>query len=245
MPTGIGQHQPAKKKRTGLLVGGAIAAVLVIGLVGGLVFFLGNGGAHVPEAGECRNLDYAAANEYVDESAPVECSADHTLYTFHVASDVKTYNDNVAAGKACYGRLETGLGVTAEQLAKTAYIVGWYWPAEATWNDGDRYLRCDIAVAVQRAPMVEMPEDPFPSEFPLALRGCIDSTIDRFVRCGTTHDYVVVDTFEMTGDAYPNTSETNLQGVSGCPTEATRYKAPSNAAWVAGNRLGLCAKYDS
>lgn len=243
VPTGAGSPQ-RPKKRTGLLVGGAIAAVVVIGLVAGLIFFLGRDG-DIPEAGECRNLDYAAANEYVDETAPVECSEPHTLYTFHVATDVKTYNDNEAAGAACFTRLETGLGLQPETLARTAYIVSWYWPSEATWNDGDRYVRCDIGVTVQKAPMIDMPEDPVPNPFPADLRACVDSTIDKVVRCGTTHDHIVVDTFEMTGDVYPEQSETNAQGLGGCPPEATLFKAPFKTAWIAGSRLGLCAKYDA
>ena len=182
--------------------------------------------------------------EFVDETEPVDCAEPHTLYTFHVATDVKTYNDNEAAGAACFTRLETGLGLHPETLARTAYIVSWYWPSEATWNDGDRYVRCDVGVTVQGAPMIDLPEDPVPDPFPADLRACIDSKIDKVVRCGTTHDYIVVDTFEMTGDTYPEQSETNVQGLGGCPTDATMFKAPFRTAWMAGSRLGLCAKYD-
>jgi serine/threonine protein kinase len=243
VPTSIATQQPPKRKRTGLLVGG-LAAVVVVGLVAGLIFFVTNGGSQVPEAGECRNLDYAAATEFVDETEPVDCAEPHTLYTFHVATDVKTYNDNEAAGAACFTRLETGLGLHPETLARTAYIVSWYWPSESTWNDGDRYVRCDVGVTVQKAPMIDLPEDPVPDPFPADLRACIDSEIDKVVRCGTTHDHIVVDTFEMTGDTYPEQSETNIQGLGGCPSEATMFKAPFRTAWMAGSRLGLCAKYD-
>lgn len=218
--------------------------MVAVGLIGGLIYFVSTRGGDVPVVGECRNLDFAAANEFVDESEPVDCAEPHTLYTFHVATDVKSYNDNEAAGAACFTRLETGLGLHPDTLARTAYIVSWYWPAEATWNDGDRYVRCDIGVTVQKAPMIELPEDPVPNPFPSDLRACIDSTIDKVVRCGTTHDYVVIDTFEMTGDTYPEQSETNVQGLGGCPSEATLFKAPFKTAWIAGNRLGLCAKYD-
>ncbi|MFE6647256.1 protein kinase [Nocardioides sp. NPDC057772] len=241
VPTGAGSQQ-RPKKRTGLLVGGAIAAVVVIGLVAGLILFLGRGG-DIPEAGECRDLDFDAGNTFVDETAPVDCSEPHTLYTFHVATDVKNYNDNEAAGAACYSRIETGLGLRPEMLARTAYLVNWYWPKESTWNDGDRYVRCDIVVTVLKAPLIDLPEDPIPA--PADLRACIDSTVDKIVHCGTTHDYVVVDTFEMTGDTYPDQAETNVQGLAGCPTEATMFQPPFESAWNSGSRIGLCAKYDA
>lgn len=243
VPPGIGTPHRGKRKRV-RLVGGVAAAVVVIGLIAGLAYVVANRGGDIPEVGECRNLDYAAANEFVDETEPVDCTEPHTLYTFHVATDVKAYNDNEAAGAACFTRLETGLGLHPEALARTAYIVSWYWPSEATWNDGDRYVRCDVGVTVQKAPLIELPEDPVPNPFPTDLRACIDSTIDKVVRCGTTHDYIVVDTFEITGDTYPDQSETNIQGLSGCPSEATMFKPPFKTAWIAGSRLGLCAKYD-
>jgi serine/threonine protein kinase len=242
VPTSAGGQPSGKKKRTGLLAVGAIAAVVVVGLIGGLILFLSTSGSDIPEAGECRDLDFDEGNTYVDETAPVDCAEPHTLYTFHVATDVKDYNDNKAAGAACYSRIETGLGLRPEMMARTAYLVNWYWPKESTWNDGDRYVRCDIVVTVLKAPLIDLPEDPIPA--PATLRACIDSTVDKIVRCGTTHDYVVIDTFEMTGDKYPTQSETNVQGLGGCPTEATMFKPPFESAWNSGSRIGLCAKYD-
>lgn len=240
VPTRAGSQRP--KRRTGLLVGGAIVAVMVIGLIGGLIYLVSTDGSNIPEAGECRDLDFDEGNTFVDETAPIDCADPHTLYTFHVATDVKDYNDNEAAGAACYSRIETGLGLRPEMMARTAYLVNWYWPKESTWNDGDRYVRCDIVVTVLKAPLIDLPEDPIPA--PADLRACIDSTVDKIVRCGTTHDYVVVDTFEMTGDAYPDQAETNVQGLAGCPTDATVFKPPFESAWNSGSRIGLCAKYD-
>ncbi|MFI5627146.1 protein kinase [Nocardioides sp. NPDC051685] len=242
VPTGLGTQSAPKKKRTGLLVGAAVAAVAVIGVIAGLAYVVSNGGSDLPVAGECRDLDFDSGNTFVDETAPVDCAEPHTLYTFHVATDVKDYNDNTAAGEACYSRIETGLGLRPEMMARTAYLVNWYWPKESTWNDGDRYVRCDIVVTVLKAPLIDLPEDPVPA--PGDLRACIDSTVDKIVRCGTTHDYVVFDTFEMTGDSYPDQSETNAQGLGGCPTEATMFKPPFESAWNSGSRIGLCAKYD-
>lgn len=242
VPTSAGSQQ-RPKRRTGLLIGGAIAAVVVIGLIGGLIYLVSNAGSDIPEAGECRDLDFDAGNTFVDETAPVDCAEPHTLYTFHVATDVENYNDNEAAGAACYSRIETGLGLRPEMMARTAYLVNWYWPKESTWNDGDRYVRCDIVVTVLKAPLIDLPEDPIPA--PADLRACIDSTVDKIVRCGTTHDYVVVDTFEMTGDTYPDQAETNAQGLVGCPTDATMFRPPFESAWNSGSRIGLCAKYDA
>lgn len=111
-----------------------------------------------PERGTCHLLERPEQFETMSDSAPpVPCTAPHTSETFMVTS-VPTRYQNAESRPGFDVRAELVAEVCLDTLLRVyllapsfqglfgVQIVG-FLPTEASWRDGDRWMRCDVVLS--------------------------------------------------------------------------------------------------
>jgi hypothetical protein len=105
-----------------------------------------------PEVGACRVLDAEDVSLPSNDSPVVDCATRHTAETFEVQelpADLHELDpDDSAIGAHVYETCSQSFAgfLQADESAVMRTVVSWAWfaPAEAAWEAGARWFRCDV-----------------------------------------------------------------------------------------------------
>ena len=143
-----------------------------------------------PPDGACYRLDFRAATEPTNDSAPVPCGRRHTAQTYHVgrldtvvdghllAVDSRLAQRQVA--KACPRMLGRHLGGSSQTRALSRFEAVWFSPTIDESDQGASWFRCDVVAVAGTGRLAPLPP-------PRQVRGMLDdpAALDRVGLCGT------------------------------------------------------------
>ncbi len=171
-----------------------LALLLVVGVALAGCSAAGAGAAPAPKTGQCWAVSYADSQRYEDwgGSAAIPCSQAHESYTFAVpriggtftgswltsTNSVRTDVDD-AAYAACVRQAAIDLpGLQTLGLLRLNYYI----PSVAQWNDGARWVRCDITRIKIGSSVASPTLEDLPTSFS-ALTEQLNTDPKKFDRC--------------------------------------------------------------
>jgi hypothetical protein len=153
-----------------------------------------------PDDDECRpGMTFAEIDAPTDPRPPIDCDSPHgteTVDVLAIPSDID-YADLLAdtsspeideAVDDCRTSVEAYIGLDVrETSAGTLYVdatllsASWYYPTEAEWDDGARWLRCDVTIL---PPQTAPPESRHDAD--RSFEDALDEPVDAaFRECAT------------------------------------------------------------
>lgn len=174
----------------------AIAAALVVAILATGCSAGGEAAARggAPKTGDCWSVSYADSQKYEDwAGAPaVSCSAPHESYTFAVPQIGKSFTGSwLTSGEtvradvddAAYAACIRQAAVDLPGLQTLGLLrLGYYLPSVALWNNGARWVRCDIT-EIKIGSSVSSPTlEDLPTRFS-TLTEALNTNPKKFDRC--------------------------------------------------------------
>lgn len=221
-----------------------------------------------PEEGTCRALTTADLTEPVNATRTVPCNDRHTAETYHVAELPKEFDDlthdDPALGRFAYQRcskqFRNYLGLDARQALRTILTWVWFRPSQQAWEDGARWIRCDVvgghaeSEKLRRLPGTT--ESLFAGrakdEWVACASGRPFSSAEK-VPCSEPHDWRAVTSIKVAEpeDPYPGDATVATRSDSFCESSVHAWlNYPDDfefavtwfgeQQWQAGNRFSVC-----
>lgn len=154
-------------------------------------------GLDVPEKGACWTTDDPIATEdwsWWRGGAPVDCSADHVYITAGVAWLPDTFAYPAVEGDRLTAMTDEqhdvvasmcrdAIGMEFKERRGTRVRSFWYLPSPEEWAEGDRSLRCDVAVAAHgpvtghQLELLPTTAEAVVSQMYLAYRTCLNTPL--------------------------------------------------------------------
>ncbi len=249
-----------------------LAAAVAVVLLGALVACGEEEPATVstepPQEGACRLLGPEDVARPSDDTPTVPCGDRHTAQTFAVGELPADLHDLDSSDPAletwvhrtCTGAVATFLGGDESAVMRSVLSWAWFRPAEAAWEAGARWYRCDVlGGGEQLTPYRALPKDaegllegPPPDQWMVCATGR-NVHAGTKVPCSEPHTWRAVTTIKVgePGESYPGdtavrdtTSDYCSDSVGawlGYPTTYDYgYTYFGEAEWQAGNRRSVC-----
>lgn len=224
-----------------------------------------------PTTGSCRRLDYGAISRYSNADSAVNCTLPHTAYTFAVqrlprrvdVAGVSIANKSIqdAALQGCREAYNHYVGGDPGARARSRLSVTYFLPAQADFDLGASWVRCDVVALETANRLADLPND---------LAGILDRprAADRLgvcsqgppgapasvlVMCTEDHTYRALTALRLGIDAarYPGEKVTGTQGQQRCSDYIAKvlgstsgytfgWTYPTASDWARGQRFGYC-----
>jgi hypothetical protein len=225
-----------------------------------------------PELGACRVLAAEDVTQPSNATRTVTCAEEHNAETYAVGDlpsefDDASYDDKGLgkfAYRTCAPAFREHLGADESLVMRTVLDWAWFRPAEAAWDEGARWYRCDVVGGgPQSAEFVSLPD----RTKNLLLRPedewlvCADGpTVSGSVKvpCNEPHTWRAVTTIKLgeADDDYPGDRVVEVRTQDYCSDSVGAwlgypvdydfgYTWFHEAEWELGNRRSVCwAKTD-
>lgn len=110
-----------------------------------------------PIVGDCWDYDYADAAGGVSSDQPVDCTSEHTGYTFR-AGTVSERSELATKESACLRDHAAELGLKNTEVGALLIGVVFWAPTSPEWAAGARWFRCDVA-SIGQSSLYPLPAD--------------------------------------------------------------------------------------
>ena len=222
-----------------------------------------------PKVGACRNLDFAAATQSVDDTPAIPCKKEHTSVTFAVGQLDLIQDGHLVAMDSkhvqqqlddkCGAELSRWVGGDKQALRLSQFRPVWFRPDVKEADRGASWYRCDVVTIAANNQL---------ASFKGNLKGVLgdDSGLDRFGRCGTSspanknfrqvicsrdHSWRAVSTIDIPQGADYLGKKASAAADTVCQDRATSevkeslkyewaFQWPSRQDFDAGQRYGWC-----
>lgn len=204
--------------------------------------------AAVPKVGQCHQLTWSQALAASDSKAAVSCTARHNLQTIAVITASKslagmTLEQLAVEGDACLRPLYRTLSSSMTKRALTAYTLFTFAPTAEQRAAGARWIRCDLALAHDRAiaplPRHKLSSPVVPTRIKDGIRRCLTGR-QYLTTCTQPHAYRAVKAFVMDQAAYPTAARWHAAADRRCQTGWDLAYIATRAAWRAGQHTVTC-----
>jgi hypothetical protein len=227
--------------------------------------------APAPAVGTCRQLVYSAISRYSNDDATVPCAKPHTSYTFAVQtipSDVAVPGASIgnksiqdAASATCRTAFNRFIGGDPATRALSRLSVTYFLPAQADYNRGARWVRCDVVALKTARELAQLPRSvagllDHPAaldDYGVCSQGVPGAADAALVMCTEKHSYRALVTLRLGGDAasYPGVTVAGKDGQRRCSAYIAdklgkaggytfSWTYPTATDWAAGQRFGYC-----
>jgi hypothetical protein len=203
----------------------------------------------VPVVGECHEITYAQAAEVSDSSAPVDCSAKHTLMTIQVGTIPESVWSKGSkqrfeyAEGICRDAHEAYFGLSPKILALSMFNYYFYFLPNATEAAaGERFVRCDVA-RVAGSKLYPLAADPRFTELTKQVARCMTARY-RFTACTGAHRF-----YPYAAVTLPRRPAAGREArVVGRRCQAATGRRAPAVSWPGGNwtddNIGVCYRLD-
>ncbi len=224
-----------------------------------------------PKTAACRKLTYGAISHYSNDDPVIACKQPHTAYTFEVrrlpadvdVTGVSIGNQSIqhAASKGCRRAYAGFIGGDPASRALARLSVTYFLPAQAEFNKGAHWVRCDVVALATANTLADLPD---------GLRGLLDkaASLQRYgvcsagppgntgsalVICSLQHSYRALTVLRLGSDSarYPGQKVVLTDGQQRCSTYIADklgtsggytfgWTYPTASDWQRGQRFGYC-----
>lgn len=201
-----------------------------------------------PAVGECFNAAGKALAGMSLDATPVDCARPHTLETYRVATwkFANPYEmDEATLGRRAEelcapSKANRYLGIPATRTPFSRSYWYFFFPTEQQWAEGDRWLRCDVAlqrgwegVQVVSGPMADL----IAEQGVYAWAWCTKARPKKVDQqapapCASSRaPWLLVASVQLKGAAYPGFERAKKQAAAWCAGLAPREARVSDPDW--------------